>query len=265
MNPLAPFRTTAIRCAFVASVATIAVSLSARDAFAQEAVDRNPGDRQESSAPRPSLPEQPPLAPGEPPLGQTGFQAAFRTGVAIPAAKIGGSGQSMTDVFAPQFPVVVELGAKPIQELFVGVYGGFGVGGVAGTFDQQCSAAGVSCSAHTFRAGVEAIVHLLPARRIDPWFGYGIGFEQSTVIVDANERFATTSVSGLELAHLMTGMDVRISHSFGIGPYADIAIGRYTHLHEDMTQSSPYPSDTDIADPATHLWVSLGARAVVFP
>ncbi len=251
----------------LAAACFVAASLACSGiAFAQSAeVERVSGERHESSAPPPSLPEQPPVAPGEPPPAQTGFQIAFRTGVAIPAAKVGGSGQSMSDVFAPQIPVLVELGAKPIDELFVGVYGGFGLGGVAGSFAEQCSAVGVSCSAHTLRLGVEGIVYFLPAHRLGPWVGYGIGLEQSTVSAEANRSFATTSVSGLELAHLMAGMDVRVSHYFGIGPFVDVAVGRYTHMHEDGSLSSVRGSDNDITNPAAHLWVSLGARAVVFP
>ena len=265
MNPPAPLRTTFLRCVTVAPLAVIACLLAARDAAAQEAVDRNPGDRQESSAPPPSLPEQPPVAPGEPPRGQKGFQVAFRTGVALPAAKISQTNRSsMSDVFGWQVPVLVELGAKPIEELFVGAYLGFGFGGVADAYQKQCNAAGVSCSAHTVRIGFESILHLLPAQRFDPWIGYGIGVEWSTIASEASSRFGAESVSGLELAHLMAGVDARISHYFGIGPYVDVAAGRYTSIHVDAATYSD-PSDTSIADPATHLWVSLGARAVVFP
>ena len=62
----------------------------------------------------------------------------------------------------------------------------------------------------------------------------------------------------------MAGMDVRINHYFGIGPFLDVAIGRYTSVHQDATLSMP-ANDSDITHPAAHLWVSLGARAVVFP
>lgn len=249
----------------IAVLAALATSLSARAVFAQEAVDRRPGDRVESSAPPPSLPEPPPVAPGEPPLAQTGFQVAFRTGAAIPAGKVSeGSGNAMSDVFATQVPLLVELGGKPIEELFVGVYAGFGLGGVASSFEQQCNAAGVSCSTHTLRLGIEGIVYMLPGRRIDPWVGYGIGLESSSVTAETNKAFASSGISGLELAHLMAGMDVRVSHYFGIGPFLDVAIGRYTSVHQDATLAAP-ATDQDIANTATHLWVSLGARAVVFP
>jgi hypothetical protein len=202
----------------------------------------------------------PPVAPGEPPREQTGFQVAFRTGAAIPAANVSqGDGNSMNDVFAWQLPLLVEIGAKPIEELFVGAYAGFGLGGVASSFEKQCNAAAVSCSTHTLRIGLEGIVHLLPARRIDPWIGYGIGLESSTVTAETNKAFATRGVSGLELAHLTAGMDVRISHYFGIGPFLDVAIGRYTSLHQDATLTQP-ATDDDIAHPAAHLWDARSAR-----
>lgn len=251
--------------AVLAVLAALATSLCARAAFAQEAVDRNPGERVESSAPPPSLPEPPPVAPGEPPLAQTGFQVAFRTGAAIPTGKVSeGSGNAMSDVFVTQFPLLVELGGKPIEELFVGVYAGFGLGGVASSFERQCNAASVSCSTHTLRIGIEGIVYMLPGRRLDPWVGYGIGLESSSVTAETNKAFASSGVSGLELAHLMAGMDVRISHYVGIGPFLDVAVGRYTSIHQDATLAAP-AADQDIANTATHLWISLGARAVIFP
>jgi hypothetical protein len=249
----------------VAALATLAASLCARAASAQEAVDRNPGNRVESSAPPPTLLEPPAVAHGEPPLAQTGFQLAFRTGAAIPAGKVSeGNGNGMSDVFVTQIPLLVELGGKPIEELFVGVYAGFGLGGVASSFERQCNAASVSCSTHTLRLGVEGIAYMLPGHRIDPWVGYGIGLESSTVTAETNKAFASSGVSGLELAHLLAGMDVRLSHYFGIGPFFDVAVGRYTSIHQDATLAAP-ATDQDISNPATHLWVSLGARALIYP
>jgi hypothetical protein len=253
-------------CSFiVATLATLAASLCARAALAQEAVDRNPGNRVESSAPPPPLPDPPPVAPGEPPLAQTGFQLAFRTGASIPAGKVSeGDGNAMSDVFVTQIPLLVELGGKPIEELFVGVYAGFALGGVATSFERQCNAASVSCSTHTLRIGVEGIVYMLPGHRLDPWVGYGIGLESSSVTAETNKAFASRGVSGLELAHLMAGMDVRLSHYFGIGPFLDVAVGRYTSIHQDATLAAP-ASDLDISNPAPHLRVSLGVRALIYP
>jgi hypothetical protein len=211
------------------------------------------------------LPDPPPVAPGEPPQEQTGFQLAFRTGVAIPAAKVSqGDGNGMSDVFAWQVPILAELGGKPLSELFVGAYAGFGLGGVSSSFETQCNTVGVSCSSRTLRIGIESIVYLLPSRRVDPWIGYGIGLETTTLVTEANKAVATQSLYGLELAHLMAGFDARISHFVGVGPYADISLGRYSSLHRDQTVAAAAVDD-DIAHPALHAWVTLGARVVFFP
>lgn len=243
--------------------AWLVVTLSGRVALAQVVdLDRLGGDRQ---APRPSLPEPPPVAPGEPPREQTGFQIAFRTGAALPAAKISeGAGNALNDVFGWQVPILAEIGGKPINELFVGVYAGFGLGGVSSSFEQECNAAAISCSSRTLRVGIESIVYLLPSRRIDPWVGYGIGLETTTLVTEAKKAVATQSLYGIELAHLMAGFDARITHYVGVGPYADLSLGRYSSFHRDATATAG-SVDGDVANPAIHAWVSLGVRLVFFP
>ena len=244
----------------------VAISMAGSMAFAQGVdLDRFGGSRSESSAPPRSLPEPPPVAPGEPPAEQTGFQVAFRTGATLPVGKISeADGDALSDVFAWQVPVLVEIGAKPINELFVGGYAGFGLGGVSSSFETQCNAAGISCSSRTLRVGIEAIVYLLPSRRIDPWFGYGIGLETTTLVAEAKKAVATQSLYGLELAHLMAGCDVRISHAVGLGPVVDFSLGRYSSFHRDTTATMGAVDD-DIAHPALHVWMTLGARIVFFP
>lgn len=53
----------------------------------------------------------------------------------------------------------------------------------------------------------------------------------------------------------MAGLDVRF-RSVGIGPFADVAIGRYDSF--DTVRPTAL-------DPATHYWATFGARAVVNP
>jgi len=173
------------------------------------------------------------------------------------------SGRPQSDAFAWQVPAVVEIGAKPIPELFVGATAGFAWGPVAGTLDAACRAEGLSCASNAYRVGLEAILYLLPSRRLDPWVGYGIGYESTTLAYAKGRTSTSESYSGIELAHLMAGMDVRISRSVGIGPLVDVALGMYTGHSQDRTATRA-PAERDV-DGTVHAWVTLGARLVLFP
>jgi hypothetical protein len=225
--------------------------------------ERRPMTDTAEAAPKPPPPEEPPLPPGQAPPSRTGFQIAFRTGATIPAGKIS-SAQPMADVFAMQVPLQVELGAKPIPELFIGVYAGFAFGGVSSSFERDCHLAGIDCSSRSTHVGVEVIAYLLPSGWVNPWLGYGLGYESNTQIGQAGAATATQSVSGLELAHLMSGLDVRVSRNVGLGPILDVAIGRYSSYQRDAAGSLG-AVDADIEDTALHAWVSLGARLVFLP
>src|SRR4051812_29604204 len=78
--------------------------------------------------------EEQKTAPAEGPAGvppaRTGFQIALRTGIGVP---LGSSVQdeNMSDVFGVQFPIIADIGAKVIPEVFIGAYVGFGIGGAA--------------------------------------------------------------------------------------------------------------------------------------
>lgn len=59
-------------------------------------------------------------------------------------------------------------------------------------------------------------------------------------------------------ASSMAGLDVRVSPTFGVGPFVDLDLGQYA--------SDAYPSPTrDIEAKALHGWLVLGARLVIFP
>lgn len=224
--------------------------------------DRRPsGELPPSSTPPP--PPDPVLAAGEPPPARTGFQVALRTGVSFPAGKTA-EGQAMTDVFAWQVPLHVEIGAKVIPELFIGAYGAVGFGGVSSSFEKQCNGVGVDCSANSTRFGIEAVLHLFPARLLDPWIGYGLGYETTTQVGQTGRAVTSQSLSGIELAHLMAGLDIRLGRAAGLGPFFDVGLGQYSSYHRDRTADGG-AIDRDVEQGAVHAWLSGGVRAVFLP
>ena len=57
----------------------------------------------------------------------------------------------------------------------------------------------------------------------------------------------------------MGGVDFRLSRAFGIGPFVDLSVARFSSGHDDLV------GDFDIPNKATHEWLTLGVRAVIFP
>jgi hypothetical protein len=205
---------------------------------------------------------------GAPPPA-TGFQMAIRTGLAIPFGSVGAdaadatSKVAMSDVFSPQVPIIVDLGGKPIPNLFVGAYIGIGFGGAAGKQADACSKANAGCVAASFRIGVEVQYHIAPEAKLNPWVGYGIGLEGNAVSgkgSDGNQ--VTQSLGGVEYAHISGGFDFRLNKGFGIGPMADFSMGQYSHL---KVESGGTSVDGDIQNTTLHEWLTIGLRMVVFP
>ena len=253
----------AFRSATLTLTALAAWAIAA-DARAQQA-DRSLLPEPKGDPPRPLFTE-PDTAPGEPPLARTGFQLAFRVGPSMPFGKASGSARDrQASTFAWQLGPVVEIGAKPIPELLIAAYAGFTFGDAGGAVDDECFAFSLSCDARTTRFGLQVAVSLLPARRLNPWIGYGFGYESSTLtLTSSNKRTTTQSLSGVEFAHFLAGLDVRVSRVIGIGPFIDVALGSYGDVEINPPLTNGVRNIT-LDDQAVHGWVTIGARLVFFP
>ncbi len=214
-----------------------------------------------------------PARAAEPPA-RTGFQMDLRLGWSVPSGRASGaSGDTLAGRYSSQFPLIFDLGAKVSERVFVGGYlhFGFGTNGSDATVERQCTDRdnnldnNIRCGAFGFHMGVLAQYSFAPAAKVDPWIGYGIGFETGTESIDDTVvgRSEQTTSSGLELARLAGGVDFRLGKAIGLGPFAAMDIGRFTHTRTDVNGKTTY--DGSIADPAVHWWISLGARFVLFP
>lgn len=202
------------------------------------------------------------------PPAHRGFQMALRTGFAVPFGQVGKINDSspelsMSDYTTGQVPLLIELGGKPIKHLFVGGYLGIGFGGTAGDTNDACDENDVDCISVSTRIGVEVQYHILPHHDINPWVGYGIGIETSSLAVTKGDEDGNISYGGFEFARLSAGADFRISRIFGVGPFADFSIGQYYSYRIDAPVFGD--SDGDLEDTAIHEWLTVGARFVFFP
>lgn len=193
------------------------------------------------------------------PPAHTGFQVAARAGAAIPlgdAAK----DAPLSDNFGAQFAAIVDIGGKIIPQLFLGAYLGGNVGAVGSKTSSDCDARQASgCLAVTYRIGVQAHYHIIPDGKVDPWIGYGIGYEVSRISGAVGGTTISTTLVGPEYGHVLAGVDFRLTKIFGVGPFVDFSFGKYTNLSNDPGTSG------EIADKAVHEWLTLGAKFLFFP
>lgn len=196
---------------------------------------------------------------GDPPQ-RTGFQLALRTGVSAPAGSLA-DGAKQSDAFAWQVPLLVDIGGKVHPNIFVGGYLGLAFGACGSAFDNIGSVGG-SCAAVRFVIGPEILVSFIPKGKVNPWAGYGIGIESSAISESVGGTSASGSYFGYDIAHLSGGVDFRVSKVFGIGPFLDLGVGRYTHASTDGGSGTVSGS---IDKQAWHEWITIGPRFVFFP
>jgi hypothetical protein len=195
------------------------------------------------------------VASAQVPRARVGFQMDVRTGVSVPLGNAQQGGK-MSDLASNQVPILMDIGGKVIPELFLGGYFGLGFGGAAGQTKNYCDVNDFTCVAVSLHLGIEAQYQIIPAGRVDPWLGYGFGFE--SVAVSQGNNSDDVGYAGFEFARIMAGVDFRVNRVFGVGPFFDLAMGQYSTISQGSVSQ-------DITASATHEWLTFGARFVFFP
>jgi hypothetical protein len=201
------------------------------------------------------------VASAQVPRARVGFQMDVRTGISVPLGNAEQGGK-MSDLATNQVPIIMDIGGKVIPELFLGGYFGLGFGGAAGQTKAFCDVNGFTCVAVSVQLGIEAQYQILPAGRVDPWIGYGLGFE--SLAVSQGNGNGSLGYSGFEFARIMAGVDFRVNRVFGVGPFFDLSMGQYSTISQTDT-SGVASTNQNIAGTATHEWLTFGARFVFFP
>jgi hypothetical protein len=178
----------------------------------------------------------------------------------------------MGNTFSWQVPFVLEAGWKFTPNWFVGLYGGLAFGGTAGAVSNTCSQNQASCLGAGAWFGLEVLYYFSPAQSMDPWLGYGIGYEQSSVALsNSSGNGGTVSDEGWQFGHFMAGLDFRLGRFIGIGPLIDLSLGQYSTQKETIdtmengTDTQVGSGSAGITQKALHEWLLIGGRLVVFP
>ncbi len=173
---------------------------------------------------------------------------ALRLGVA-PALGSVAADVPVSDAITTQYPIQLDALWRE-GSLAGGLYGSWGPARVG-----RCGDA--SCSASVTRLGVQATWTFADVGRAEPWVGVASGYEWATQDRTRGGT-VTTSWRGFELLAAQGGIEWRVWSRLALGPYALLAVGRYTDVSLDTGYGS---ASGEIANRAVHAWFHVGVRA----
>jgi len=188
------------------------------------------------------------LGPVEAGTEYTGLSVGLRAGISIPGgtAKTG----QLSDVVKYVVPIGIDIGYYLKPNFYIGAYFLYGFAGTSTSSQDACpSGTDTTCTAQSYKWGVVAEYAFRHETKWSPWVRGGIGMDVINLI--ANDSTGTASQSsalfGGEWAVLSGGLDWKPGYFYGVGPYAELALGDYGK------------SGGGLADP--HFFATFGVRA----
>lgn len=175
------------------------------------------------------------------------FEIAAATGYAQGGGGLGGTLGNLEDVAGPGAAVEVDVGARIIPQLAVGVYGTLGKSQHGDRIDSSTDVLSAA-------AGVQAAWHFRPNVSIDPWLSLGAGWRALWLSPGAGK---VTSLQGVDLARLQVGVDYRVTKEIAIAPVIGGSVSMFVSQDSPMTASY-----TEIADKKVNVtgFVGLSGR-----
>ncbi len=177
-----------------------------------------------------------------------GFALGLRVGYGRALSST--SFDSLTTGTPSLLPLTLDAGYR-IGHLYGGIYGQMAVA-------SRTNCGGSTCSAKDYQLGINVHYHFRPERSIDPWVGFGIGYE--TLHLSGLAGFPDTSIDrkGIDYAVFQVGTDFLLGASTAavrphIGPFMALALGQM-----DDTRG---PFGRKTAD--AHQWLTLGVRGTL--
>jgi hypothetical protein len=177
---------------------------------------------------------------------ESGVQFGMRAAYMHPVGDVDAE-TAFSDVITGFVPIGFEVGYSFGGYVYLGAYGEYGFAFT------KCDAVGPDCSAHSFSAGADLRLRILPRSSVNPWIGVGAGYEWLVISASNQDRSATSVVRGPRLAALSLGVDFLASQAVAVGPYASASLGRYTEAHFPGGAATPF-------DAAYHVFVQVGVR-----
>ncbi len=216
------------------------------------------------SRPPPRGPRGDPRAAG--PRDQ-GITLSARLGFAAPSGDISDdrydTGErvdpALDDLVRHKIPIWFELGYR----FNPAVWGGLYLELAPASMDRSFCLAGADCDAYGVRVGVDMQLHFAPRATMDPWIGFGMGWEFLSVeAYDASiGDISQFTWGGLELPLLEAGLDLAVSPRATFGPYVAWSIAHFTRYGVESPGLPDLSGDID--DRAIHTWFQIGLKGTL--
>jgi len=205
-------------------------------------------------------------------VANKGLQVGARLGYSLGAGVVY-SGLKLSDASYGSIPIIVDAGWRIIPELYMGLYGQFAP--VFTKTNPISCPEGLSCSSQYWRFGLEFDYHFLPRTTFDPYIGLGGGYEilhtsvngTTTVTTPVGAVPAQVSASlidrGWEWLAVNVGLDFRLAHWFGFGPFATATFGEYgvrTGSQSATVAGMTIPTNVGAVNHAGHELFIFGVR-----
>lgn len=208
---------------------------------------------------------------------ESGFEAGLRLGYAVPMGDVD-KDDPLSDGISGHVPLWVDVGYRITPEVFLGGYGQYGFGALAGdietacdNLEQQAEASGGSgsCSISILRLGLQAQYRFTPERESSGWLGVGMGYEWMPFHLEASGMGtsveATLTTSGFEFLNLQLGWDFDLSPSFRLGPFFAFSLAQFSDTEVECSGALTCPASPSLDEKAMHQWLFFGVRAAVAP
>ena len=197
----------------------------------------------------------------------TGFEAGLRISYGAPFGKLDGTPNSDLKDFAKgQVPLWFDLGGRLSPHIFLGLYAqyGFALIGSEDSLGYACDVA--DCKLRDVRLGGQLHVHFLPAKTVDPWIGFGVGYEwlrlKATEESFLEDVKVISTLRGAELANVQAGIDYEGGDGAAIGLFASYSVGSFSALTMkcDPESACGDAESQAIKQKALHYWLLVGLR-----
>jgi hypothetical protein len=199
-------------------------------------------------------------APGESAVAGGAIEVGLRAGYGLPFGHTGRLAGDLSDdklsaSVKGEIPLWLDVGYRLDPRMYVGLSFQYAFGLVP----SGVCADGVSCSITDMRLGANFIYHLAPHQSVDPWLGFGVGYEWFELKAAAPEGEVTGTVGAFEFANLQAGADFEVTPSFALGPFVSFSLGEY----RGISYSGAPLADQDVVSKSVHEWLLFGVRGAL--
>jgi hypothetical protein len=186
----------------------------------------------------------------EAPPSPDGLELGLRTGLALPFGKMDANADDLSRTVSFQVPIWIDLAYRITPRLVVGVYAQLGFV----VHESACP----GCSSRDWRFGANLRYHLQPMKKVDPWVGFGAGYEIFTQDFAVPGGFSGTLTGrGWEIANVQVGLDLRVARRVSLGPFVSLSFDEITS--ESLSSSGRDMESGDLGK-TLHEWLLLGFR-----